>query len=51
VAIVQNPGTAEVSVMPAAALEAVPDSEVLSLDQLASRLVDLDATAQAPGRR
>ncbi len=51
-AIVQDPGTAEVPVMPAAALSAVPDATVTTLDELPRLLVDLAAgIAPARGRR
>jgi two-component system, chemotaxis family, protein-glutamate methylesterase/glutaminase len=39
VAIVQDPSTAEVAVMPTAALRVVPEADVLSLQGIASRLV------------
>jgi two-component system chemotaxis response regulator CheB len=37
-AVVQDPATAEVKTMPAAALRAVPEAEVVPLDRIASRL-------------
>lgn len=37
-AIVQAPGTAEVAVMPTAAIRAVPEAEVLPVEQIAGRL-------------
>jgi two-component system, chemotaxis family, protein-glutamate methylesterase/glutaminase len=40
-AIVQTPQSAEVPVMPAAAAAAVPEAELLSLDAIADRLVEL----------
>ena len=40
-AIVQDPSTAEVSVMPAAAIRAVPDATVLPLNDIAPHLVTL----------
>lgn len=51
-AIVQDPRTAEVAVMPAAALRAVPEAEVLPLAEIAARLVSLQlpATAQREAR-
>jgi two-component system, chemotaxis family, protein-glutamate methylesterase/glutaminase len=49
VALVQEPATAEVAVMPAAALRAVPDAEALPLHALARRLVMLSA-AGTPSR-
>jgi two-component system, chemotaxis family, protein-glutamate methylesterase/glutaminase len=42
-ALVQNPKTAEVPTMPEAAIRAVPTAEVLSLDKLVSRLIELSA--------
>jgi two-component system chemotaxis response regulator CheB len=40
-ALVQDPKTAEVPIMPQAAIRAVPSAEVLALDRLAPRLVEL----------
>ena len=40
-ALVQDPKTAEIPIMPAAAIRAVPTAEVLSLDALAPRLIEL----------
>ncbi len=40
-AIVQDPETAESKMMPAAALRAVPEAEVLALENIAPRLVEL----------
>ncbi|MEO5904453.1 MAG: chemotaxis protein CheB [Gemmatimonadaceae bacterium] len=48
-AIVQDPETAESKAMPKAALEAVPDAEVLSLKKIGPRLVSL-ATPEAKKR-
>jgi two-component system, chemotaxis family, protein-glutamate methylesterase/glutaminase len=45
-ALVQNPKTAEIPIMPAAAIRAVPTADVLSLDGLVARLIQLSA-AQA----
>jgi two-component system chemotaxis response regulator CheB len=42
-ALVQNPKTAEIPIMPASAVRAVPTAEVLSLDGLVSRLIELSA--------
>jgi two-component system, chemotaxis family, protein-glutamate methylesterase/glutaminase len=42
-ALVQNPKTAEVPIMPTAAIRAVPTAEVLSLDGLVTRLIALSA--------
>lgn len=43
--IVQDPETAESRTMPAAALRAVPQAEVLPLDEIAPRLVSLSSSA------
>jgi two-component system chemotaxis response regulator CheB len=40
-ALVQDPKTAEIPIMPAAALRAVPNAEVLPLEGLAPRLIEL----------
>jgi two-component system, chemotaxis family, protein-glutamate methylesterase/glutaminase len=40
-ALVQDPKTAEVPIMPSAAIKAVPSAEVLPLDAIAARLVEL----------
>ncbi len=40
-ALVQNPRTAEIPIMPQAAVKAVPNAEILELDALAPRLVEL----------
>ena len=42
-ALVQDPKTAEIPIMPAAAIRAVPTAEVLPLDALVSRLLELSA--------
>jgi len=42
-AFVQDPKTAEIPIMPAAAVRAVPTAEVLSLDALVARLIELSA--------
>lgn len=39
-ALVQDPKTAEIAIMPAAAIRAVPTGEVLTLDALARRLIE-----------
>jgi len=44
-ALVQDPKTAEVPIMPEAARRAVPTAEVLSLDKMVARLIEL-GTAQ-----
>lgn len=48
-AIVQDPATAEVPVMPAAALSAVPEATVVTLEELPQLLLDL-AAGLAPSR-
>jgi two-component system, chemotaxis family, protein-glutamate methylesterase/glutaminase len=50
-ALVQDPKTAEIPIMPEAALRAVPTAEVLPLDGLAPRLVALSAEQPRVGRR
>jgi len=50
VALVQDPKTAEIPIMPAAALKAVPSAEVLALPGISKRLLQLAATP-APTRR
>jgi len=40
-ALVQDPKTAEIPIMPAAAIRAVPTGEILPLDALAPRLIEL----------
>jgi two-component system chemotaxis response regulator CheB len=42
-ALVQDPKTAEIPIMPAAAIRAVPTAEVLPLEKLVSRLIELSA--------
>ena len=42
-ALVQEPKTAEIPIMPVAAIRAVPTAEVLPLDALVSRLIELSA--------
>ncbi len=42
-ALVQDPKTAEIPIMPAAAIKLVPSAEVLSLAGIASRLIELTA--------
>jgi two-component system chemotaxis response regulator CheB len=44
IALVQDPATAEVAVMPAAAIRAVPEAEVLSLADIPGRLLSLQST-------
>ncbi|HEV2145871.1 MAG TPA: chemotaxis protein CheB [Longimicrobiaceae bacterium] len=48
-ALVQDPATAEVAVMPAAALRAVPEAEVLTLPRIAERLLTLQTPPATPG--
>ena len=50
-AIVQNPETAESSAMPAAALRAVPEAQVLDLPLIGPRLVEMVATSGKRTRR
>lgn len=51
-ALVQDPKTAEIPIMPEAAIRAVPTSQVLPLDALAPRLLELslDQTRVGAGR-
>lgn len=49
-AIVQDPATAESMAMPAAAIKAVPEAEVLDLPKIGPRLVEI-AAASGPQRR
>ena len=42
-ALVQDPKTAEIPIMPIAAIRAVPTAEVLPLDGMVSRLIELSA--------
>ena len=46
-AIVQDPATAERPEMPRAALRAVPDADVLPLEEIAPRLVELCGTTKS----
>lgn len=50
-ALVQDPKNAEIPIMPAAALKAVPSAEVLSLKGIATRLIELSLEPAARGRR
>jgi two-component system, chemotaxis family, protein-glutamate methylesterase/glutaminase len=50
-AVVQDPATAEVPTMPAAALRAVPDATVLPLERLAEFLVSLRRDSLSPEPR
>lgn len=47
-ALVQDPNTAEIPVMPKAAIKAVPGAEVLPLDRLAPRLIELSREQSKP---
>lgn len=47
-ALVQDPKTAEIPIMPAAAIRAVPTAEVLQLKTLVSRLIELSANPKVP---
>jgi two-component system, chemotaxis family, protein-glutamate methylesterase/glutaminase len=50
-AVVQDPERAEVSRMPAAALQQVPDARVLPLEEIASYLASLQDMSAAPAAR
>lgn len=50
-ALVQDPTTAEIPIMPAAAIKLVPSAEVLRLDGIAPRLIELSLEAAQVGRR
>jgi two-component system chemotaxis response regulator CheB len=50
-AIIQDPKTAEIKIMPEAALKATPTAEVLPLDYLAPRLIELGGQPVEAGRR
>jgi two-component system chemotaxis response regulator CheB len=50
-ALVQDPKTAEIRIMPESALKATPTAEVLSLDNLAPRLIELSGEVVEAGRR
>jgi len=47
-ALVQDPKTAEVPIMPKAAIKAAPSAEVLPLDRLAPRLIELSREHSIP---
>jgi chemotaxis response regulator CheB len=49
--LIQDPKTAEIPIMPEAAVKAVPTAEVLPLDKLAPRLVALSEERSRAGRR
>ncbi|HEX3534237.1 MAG TPA: chemotaxis protein CheB [Gemmatimonadaceae bacterium] len=50
-ALVQDPRTAEIPIMPVAAIKAVPSAEVLPLDKLAPRLIQLSLERAKVGAR
>ena len=50
-ALVQDPRTAEIPIMPDAALKAVPSAEVLTLEALAPRLIELSHERAKVGAR
>jgi two-component system chemotaxis response regulator CheB len=49
-AIIQDPATAESKAMPAAAVQAVPEAEVLPLQKIAPRLVTITAGSRTKGQ-
>jgi len=50
-AIVQDPKNAEIPIMPSAAIRVVPSAEVLSLEGIAARLIELTLEPVQTGRR
>lgn len=50
-ALVQDPKTAEIPIMPVAAIKAAPSAEVLPLDRLAPRLIELSLEPALRGQR
>ena len=50
-ALVQDPKTAEIPIMPKAAIKAAPTAEVLPLDRLAPRLIELSREDAKPRAR
>jgi two-component system, chemotaxis family, protein-glutamate methylesterase/glutaminase len=50
-ALVQDPKTAEIPIMPDAAIEAVPTAEVLALEDIAPRLLELSREQSNVARR
>jgi two-component system chemotaxis response regulator CheB len=50
-ALIQDPKTAEIPIMPDAAIRAVPKAEVLPLDGLAPRLLELSRPSAKVARR
>jgi len=49
--IIQDPATAESKAMPSAAMEAVPEAEVVQLHEISSRLVELTSNKTNPSQR
>jgi two-component system chemotaxis response regulator CheB len=49
--LIQDPKTAEIPIMPAAAIKAVPTAEVVPLDKLAPRLIQLSEEKPRVERR
>ena len=50
-ALVQDPRTAEIAIMPSAAVKAVPSAQVLPLEALAPRLIELSRAQATVGAR
>ncbi len=50
-ALVQDPRTAEIPIMPEAAIRVVPSAEVIPLDELAPRLVELSGELKKKAKR
>jgi two-component system, chemotaxis family, protein-glutamate methylesterase/glutaminase len=50
-AVVQDPATSESKAMPTAALQAVPEADVVALSDMASHLVRMTASTRAPAKR
>jgi two-component system chemotaxis response regulator CheB len=50
-ALVQDPRTAEIPIMPVAAIKAVPSAEILPLEALAPRLIELTSEQAGIGAR
>ncbi len=50
-ALVQDPKTAEIPIMPAAAIKAAPSAEVIPLNRLGSRLIELSLEPALRGHR
>jgi len=49
--LIQDPKTAEIPIMPAAAIKAVPTAEVVALDKMSRRLIQLSEEKPRVGRR